>query len=93
MFIHYILIPLNLVLIGLYMRARMRDDKGKVRIYQPGAVIVSWVIAASSLLRPDADIPLAAVVLGCPSPSRAQSPPSSERVFRRWHPPSSGWEH
>ena len=59
----YFLIPLNLVLIGLYMRARLRDDKAQVRIIQPTAVIVSWVIAASSLLRPDRDLPFALVIL------------------------------
>jgi hypothetical protein len=59
----YILVSLNLILIALYMRARMRDDKRKVKVYQPGAVIISWCIAASSLLRPDPDLPLTLVVL------------------------------
>lgn len=59
----YILIPLNIILIGLYMRARMQDDKPKVKIYQPMSVIVSWVIAASALLRPQPDTPFVVVVL------------------------------
>ena len=40
-----ILIPLNLIAIGLYMRARLRGDLGKVIVYQPGAVILSLSIA------------------------------------------------
>jgi hypothetical protein len=57
------LVALNLALIALYMRARLRDDKRQVRIYQPAAVITSWLIAALSLLRPDPDVPLTLVVL------------------------------
>ena len=58
-----ILIPLNLLAIALYMRARIRSDLGRVRIYQPGAVILSWLIAASSLLQPDANVAFSVVVL------------------------------
>ncbi len=57
------LVALNLAFIGLYMRARLRDDKRQVRIYQPIAVITSWLIAALSLLRPEPDVPLTLVVL------------------------------
>jgi uncharacterized membrane protein YhhN len=58
-----ILIPLNLLAIALYMRARIRSDLERVRIYQPGAVILSWLIAASSLLQPDANVAFSVVVL------------------------------
>jgi uncharacterized membrane protein YhhN len=58
-----ILIPLNLILIGLYMRARMRGDLRQVIFFQPTAVIISWLIAASSLLQPDTNIPFTFVVL------------------------------
>jgi len=57
------LVALNLAFIALYMRARLRDDKRQVRIYQPIAVITSWLIAALSLLRPEPDVPLTLVVL------------------------------
>jgi uncharacterized membrane protein YhhN len=58
-----ILIPLNLLGIGLYMRARVKGDLQKVILYQPGAVIVSWLIAASSLLQPDPNVAFTVVVL------------------------------
>ena len=58
-----ILIPLNLLAIALYMRARIRSDLERVRIYQPGAVILSWLIAACSLLQPDANVAFSVVVL------------------------------
>jgi uncharacterized membrane protein YhhN len=58
-----ILIASNLLAIALYMRARIRNDLERVRIYQPGAVILSWLIAASSLLQPDADVAFSVVVL------------------------------
>jgi uncharacterized membrane protein YhhN len=58
-----ILIPLNLIGIGLYMRARIRNDLGSVIIYQPGSVILSWLIAASSLLMEDANLAFTLVVL------------------------------
>ena len=58
-----VLVALNLAFIALYMRARLRDDKRQVRIYQPTAVITSWLIAALSLLRPEPDVPLTLVVL------------------------------
>ena len=58
-----ILIPLNLLAIALYMRARIRSDLERVRVYQPGAVILSWLIAASSLLQPDANVAFSVVVL------------------------------
>ena len=57
------LIPLNLVAIGLYMHARIRGDLGRVILYQPGSVIISWMIAASSLLQADANVPFTVVVL------------------------------
>lgn len=44
-----ILVPLNLIGIGLYMHARIRNDLGRVIIYQPRSVILSWLIAASTL--------------------------------------------
>jgi uncharacterized membrane protein YhhN len=58
-----ILIPLNLVAIGLYMEARIQGDLGRVIIYQPAAVILSWLIAASSLLQQDANVAFTAIVL------------------------------
>jgi uncharacterized membrane protein YhhN len=57
------LIPLNLIAIALYMHARIRGDLGKVIFYQPGAVSLSLVIAASSLLREDANPAFTGVVL------------------------------
>ena len=59
----YVLVPLNLILIGLYMQARLRDDHPRIRVIQPAAVIVSWLIAAAGLLEPDADRALIGVVL------------------------------
>jgi uncharacterized membrane protein YhhN len=58
-----ILVPLNLIGIGLYMHARTRNDLRRVIIFQPGSVILSWLIAASSLLRPDAHVGFTSVVL------------------------------
>jgi uncharacterized membrane protein YhhN len=58
-----ILIPLNLIAIGLYMRARIQGDLGRVIIYQPGAVIISLSIAASSLWQADANLAFTLVVL------------------------------
>ncbi len=58
-----ILIPLNLLGIALYMRARIKGDLEKVLIYQPGTVIVSWLIAASSLLQSDTNLAYTVVVL------------------------------
>jgi uncharacterized membrane protein YhhN len=58
-----ILIPLNLVAIGLYMRARLEGDLGRVIVYQPASVILSWSIAASSLLLRDANLAFTGVVL------------------------------
>ena len=59
----FALVAVDLGLIALYMRARIHDDKREVRLYQPAAVLVSWLIAATSLLRPDPDVALALVVL------------------------------
>lgn len=59
----FILIPLNIILIGLYMHARIKGNLKRVAVVQPAAVIVSWIIAASRLLHPDRDIALIAVVL------------------------------
>jgi len=59
----YMLIPLNVILIGIYFYARLRDNKRLVKYVQPGAVIVSWIIAAASLFRPNPDIGLTFVVL------------------------------
>jgi len=58
-----ILIPLNLIAIGLYMRARIKGDLRKVIVYQPGAVIISWSIAASSLWQQDTNVAFTVVVL------------------------------
>jgi uncharacterized membrane protein YhhN len=58
-----ILIPLNLIAIGLYMRARIKGDLGRVIIYQPAAVITSWLIAASSLWQQDANVTFTVVIL------------------------------
>lgn len=58
-----LLVPLNVVLIGLYMRARMKGDLRRVIVVQPAAVIVSWLIAASSLLQPASNVAFSAVVL------------------------------
>jgi len=58
-----ILIPLNLIAIGLYMRARIQGDLARVIIYQPGAVIISWSIAASSFWQPDSNLAFTLVVL------------------------------
>lgn len=58
-----LLVPLNVVLIGLYMRARMEGDLRRVIVVQPAAVIVSWLIAASSLLQPASNVAFSAVVL------------------------------
>ena len=49
-YLSLILIPLNLLAIGLYMRARIKGDLGSVIIYQPGAVIISWSIAAAEMV-------------------------------------------
>jgi len=57
------LIPLNLVAIGLYMRARIQGDLARVIIYQPGAVILSFSIAASSLWQADTNLAFTLVVL------------------------------
>jgi hypothetical protein len=32
------------------MQARVRDDHPRIRVIQPAAVIVSWLIAAAGLL-------------------------------------------
>jgi uncharacterized membrane protein YhhN len=45
------------------MRARMQGDLKKVIIYQPGSVIISWLIAASSLLQPETNVANTIVVL------------------------------
>jgi uncharacterized membrane protein YhhN len=58
-----VLVLLNLIAIGFYMHARMRGDLTRVIIFQPGAVILSWLIAASSLLQPDANVAFSVVVL------------------------------
>jgi uncharacterized membrane protein YhhN len=58
-----VLIPLNLIAIGLYMHARMRDDLKRVIVFQPGAVIISWLIAAAALLQPDTNTAFTLVVL------------------------------
>jgi uncharacterized membrane protein YhhN len=58
-----VLIPLNLIAIGLYMRARIKGDLRRVIVYQPGAVIISWSIAASSLWQQDANVAFTVVVL------------------------------
>jgi uncharacterized membrane protein YhhN len=58
-----ILILLNLIAIGLYMRARIQGDLRRVILYQPGAVIISWSIAASSLWQQDANLAFTVVVL------------------------------
>jgi uncharacterized membrane protein YhhN len=58
-----LLIPLNLVAVGLYMQARSRGDLARVVLYQPGSVILSWLIAASSLLQPAVNLPFTMVVL------------------------------
>lgn len=58
-----LLVPLNVVLIGLYMHARMKGDLGRVIVVQPAAVIVSWLIAASSLLQPASNVAFSAVIL------------------------------
>lgn len=55
--------PLNLILIALYMQARVRDDHARIRVIQPAAVIVSWLIAAAGLLGPEPDRALIGVVL------------------------------
>ena len=59
----YILIPVNPVLIGLYMHARTKGDLKRVSIVQPAAVIVSWLIAASSLLQPGTNVANTVVIL------------------------------
>ena len=59
----YILIPLNVILIGVYFYARLRDNKRLVKFVQPSAVIVSWIVAATSLFQPNPDIGLTIVVL------------------------------
>lgn len=58
-----ILIPLNLIAIALYMRARIDGDLRRVIIYQPGAVIISLSIAASSLWQQDTNVAFTVVVL------------------------------
>jgi len=59
----YILIGLNVFLIGVYYFARSRDNKRLVKFAQPSAVIISWIIASSSLFRPHPDIALTIVIL------------------------------
>lgn len=59
----YILILVNIVLIGLYMHARTKGDLRRVIIFQPAAVIVSWLIAASSLLHPGTNVANTTVIL------------------------------
>jgi uncharacterized membrane protein YhhN len=58
-----LLVLLNLTAIGFYMNARVRGDLRRVIIFQPAAVILSWLIAAASLLRPDANVTFSVVVL------------------------------
>jgi hypothetical protein len=55
---------LNLILIGIYFYARRQDNKPLVKIVKPTTVIVSWLIAAGSLLGPNPDLPLVVVILG-----------------------------
>ncbi len=62
-YLSLVLIPLNLIAIGLYMRARLEGDLAKVIIYQPGSVILSCLIAASSLLQEDVNVAFTLVVL------------------------------
>jgi uncharacterized membrane protein YhhN len=57
------LVLLNLIAIGFYMHARMGNDLKRVIIFQPGAVSISWLIAAFSLLQPDANVAFSLVVL------------------------------
>ena len=47
------LVLLNLIAIGFYMHARVRGDLRRVIVFQPGAVILCFLIAAASLLQPD----------------------------------------
>jgi uncharacterized membrane protein YhhN len=57
------LVVLNVAAIGFYMHARMKNDLRRVIIFQPASVIVSWLIAASSLVQPDANVAFSLVVL------------------------------
>jgi uncharacterized membrane protein YhhN len=59
----FVLVLLNLIAIGFYMRARTRGDLRRVIVFQPAAVILSWLIAAASLLQPDANVAFSAIVL------------------------------
>lgn len=58
-----LLVLLNLAAIGFYMNARVRGDLRRVIIFQPAAVILSWLIAAASLLQPAANVAFSVVVL------------------------------
>lgn len=58
-----ILVPLNLIAISLYMHARVKNDLKRVIVFQPSAVIISWLIAASTLLHPDTNTAFTSVVL------------------------------
>jgi uncharacterized membrane protein YhhN len=57
------LVLLNLIAIGFYMHARVRGDLRRVIVFQPAAVILSWLIASASLLQPDANVAFSAIVL------------------------------
>lgn len=61
----YILIPLNLICIGLYYRARLTNNLEQVRFLQPASVIFSLLIAAPSLLavKTNASLAFSAVIL------------------------------
>ncbi len=59
----YFLVPLNVILIGLYMYVRTKGDLKKVIFFQPGAVITSWLIAAASLWQPEANRGYTTIVL------------------------------
>jgi uncharacterized membrane protein YhhN len=58
-----ILVPLNLLGIGLYIHARIENDLRRVILFQPGSVILSWLIAASSLSQQDTNVAFTVVVL------------------------------
>jgi len=59
----YLLILLNIILIGIYFYARFYDFKHWVKIVQPSTIILSWIIAASSLLHPNPDFGLTVIIM------------------------------
>lgn len=55
MYYHLIPVPFHLVLIGLYLIARNRNDLKRTAVIQPVATFVAMIVAALSLINPNAN--------------------------------------